>query len=78
MDFFPSIGEPGILDDLFWYGPLVFQLILLSVFYRLTGKRAIKDSKVARILTTFGLVVISDILLFIAFGLVFKIANPTL
>ena len=78
MDFFPSLGEPGILDDLFWFGPLALQFVLVTFFFWLTGKWMNKESKGTRVMLAFGMVILADLLLFVACGVVFKIANPTL
>ncbi len=78
MEFFPSLGEPGILDDLFWFGPLVLQLILAAFFFWLTGTWMKKESKGARVASAFGMLIFADLLLFVVFGIVFKVANPTL
>ena len=78
MDFFPSLGEPGILDELFWFGPLALQLILGAFFFWLTGRWMKEESKGTRVTTAFGMVIVADLLLFVVCGIVFKVANPTL
>lgn len=78
MDFFPDLGEPGIFDELFYFGPLILQLLLGAFFYWLTG-RWIKTAGLGiRFLISVGMTLAADLLLFFAFGVVFKLANPTL
>jgi hypothetical protein len=75
MDFFPSLGEPGILDDLFWFGPLVLQVILGAFFFWLTGRWMRKESRGTRLVCAVGMVIGCDVLLFLAFGIVFKMST---
>lgn len=77
MDFFPSLGEPGILDELFWFGPLGLQFILGLIFFCLLGPR-MKGVGMKRFAATVGLVFVADIVLFHVFSVVFKMANPNL
>ena len=67
MDLFPSLGEPGILDELFWFGPIVLQFILGGLFFWLTGRMIKKTATAARAAASLGLLVAVDILLFVAF-----------
>ena len=78
MDFFPDLGEPGIFDELFYFGPVVFVVMLGVFIFRLLGRRMKGDGLGVRIVSTAGLLFILTILFFIVFGLVFRLANPTL
>lgn len=72
MDFLPSLGEPGILDDLFWFGPLALQFIMGAIFFWLTGGWIKKESKGIRLASALGMVVVADLLLFVAVGIAFS------
>lgn len=63
MDLLPGLGEPGLLDELFWFGPPVLQLILGFFFYWLSGKWLKNESKSTRAFTAAGMVVLTDLLL---------------
>ena len=78
MDLFPSLGEAGIFDELFWFGPLALQILLAAFFYWLTAKWMEDQSKWARAGMTFWMVVGTDFVLLILAGVAFKVANPTL
>ena len=78
MDLFPSLGEPGILDDLFWFGPLAVQIILAVFFFWLAAKWIRNQSKWSRAGATFWMVAGTDVLLVILAIIVFMISNPTL
>ena len=78
MDFFPSLGESGLLDELFWFGPLALQLILYVFFFWLTGKWIHMKSRGTRFAFAVVMLIAADILLFVAFVVVFKLANPAL
>ena len=75
MDLLPCLGEPGLLDDLFWFGPIALQLILGVVFFWLTGKWMKKEPRGRRVISTIGMVIVADLLLFAAFGIVFKMST---
>jgi hypothetical protein len=70
MDFLPSLGEPGILDELFWFGPLVFQLVMGVFFFWLTGTgQWMKGESIGtRIFFAGVMLFASDFLLFMVFG----------
>lgn len=76
MDFFPDLGEPGIFDELFYFGPIVLVLFLGCFIFWLLG-RWVKGLGM-RLAATAGLLFAMTILLFFAFGLVFSLANPSL
>lgn len=78
MDFFPDLGEPGFLDEAFYFGPIVLEVILGLIIFWMLGRLMNSSGLSARIAATVGLVIAVNILLFIAFGLVFQLANPTL
>lgn len=78
MDLFPDLGEPGILDELFYFGPVVLQVILGSFFFWLSGCWMRNAGWGLRVLAAVGLVLVADLMLFLAVAVVFKIANPTL
>lgn len=78
MDFFPDLGEPGILDEVFYFGPIVLEVMLGVFLFWLTG-HMMKGARLgARIGATVGLVIAANLLLFIAFGVIFTLANPSL
>ncbi len=78
MDFFPGLGEPGIFDDLFWFGPIILQVILLSLFFWVIGKRTVDKTKRERVVMAFSMTLVADLFLFVVCIVVFKIANPDL
>ena len=78
MDFFPDLGEPGVFDELFYFGPLILQLLLGAFFFWLTGRWMKTAAWGIRLVSTVGMLLAADLLLFVAFGVVFKLANPTL
>ncbi len=78
MDFFPSMGESGFWDELFWFGPLCLQVILGLFIFRLLGRRTTALGIGRRLAATFALVIATDVLAFAAFLVLFHIANPTL
>jgi hypothetical protein len=78
MDFFPDLGEPGLLDELFYLGPIVLQAILGWFFFWLLGLKMKSAGLGARIAAAAGLLVGANILLFIAIVVIFKLANPSL
>lgn len=78
MDLFPDLGEPGIFDELFYFGPLILQLLLGAFFFWLTGRWMRTEGWGVRLVASVGMVLVVDLLLFVAFGVVFKLANPTL
>ncbi len=73
MDFFPNLGEPGIFDELFYFGPLVLQVVLGAFFFWLTGRWMKGAGWGDRIGCTVVMVLAADVLLFFAFGVVFSI-----
>ena len=75
MDLFPSLGEPGILDDLFWFGPLAIQIVFAVFFFWLTAKWMKGQSNWSRLGMTFWMVLVADFCLFVAAGLVFKMST---
>ena len=78
MDLFPDLGEPGILDELFYFGPLVLQVILGAFFFWRAGRWMKNAGWGVRAVAAVGMALATDLLLFVAFGVVFKISNPTL
>lgn len=78
MDFFPDLGEPGIFDELFYFGPLILQLLLGAFFFWLTGRWMKTAGWGIRFVSSIGMTLVADLLLFVALGVVFKLANPTL
>ena len=78
MDFFPDLGEPGIFDELFYFGPLILQLLVGVFFFWLTGRWMKTAGWRIRFCGTVGMIFAADLLLFVAFVVVFKLANPTL
>ena len=70
MDLGPDLGEPGILDELFYFGPLVLQVVLGAFFFWCTG-RWIKDQGWAvRAFIAVNIVLVVDLFLLVAFALV--------
>lgn len=78
MDLFPELGEPGILDELFYFGPLFLQIILGMFCFWLTGCGTKRPGWGIRFVSIVGMVLGADLLLLIIFVVVFKNANPTL
>lgn len=78
MDFFPDLGEPGFFDELFYFGPLILQVLLGAFFFWLTGRWMKIAGWGLRLMGAVGMVLATDLLLFVSFGVVFKLANPTL
>ena len=68
MDFIPDLGEPGIFDELFYFGPLVLQVIMGALFLWVTGRWLKGDSWWMRILSAFGMVLAADFLLLLIFA----------
>lgn len=75
MDFFPDLGELGILDELFYFGPIFFQVVSALFFFWLTGRWIAKSRVGMRFLVTMGLVLVADLLLLMACGVVFALAT---
>lgn len=78
MDFFPDLGEPGIFDELFYFGNLVIQVLLGAFYFWLTGRWMKTAGWEIRFVSIVGMVLAADLLLWIAFGVIFKWANPTI
>ncbi len=78
MDFFPDLGEHGIIDELFYFVPLILQVLLGAFFFWLTGRWMKNAGWGLRFMGAVGMLLAADLLLFVAFGVVFKLANPTL
>ena len=49
MDFIPELGEPGIIDELFWLTPLLLQLILLVVIFNFVKSKYHAEKKLYKI-----------------------------
>jgi asparagine N-glycosylation enzyme membrane subunit Stt3 len=75
MDYFPDLGEPGIFDELFYFGPIVFQVVSAEFFFWLTGRWIEKPRVGMRLLVTIGLILVADLLLLMACGVVFALAT---
>lgn len=78
MNFFPDLGEPGLLDEMFCFGPIVFQVLLGAFFYWMTGHWMKGSGRGIRIVNTAWMVLAVDLMLFFAFGFVFSLSNPSL
>ena len=68
MDFIPELGEPGIFDELFWFTPIILQIILAILYYKLLKYLKLKISLSIKILIVCILIIITDILLFVIIG----------
>ena len=64
MDLLPELGEPGILDELLYFGPLVLQVILCVFFFWLVTRWMKEAPWYARGVVTLMLVFVADVLLF--------------
>ena len=78
MDFFPDLGEPGLFDELFYFGPLILQLLLGAFFFWLTGRWTNEVGWGERFVITVGMVLVADLILCIVLVWIFHLANPTL
>ena len=67
MDLLPDLGEPGILDELLYFGPLVLQVVL-GVFFFWLATRWMKEAPwYARGVVMLMLVFVADVFLVIIF-----------
>ena len=76
MDLLPSLGEPGIFDELFYFGPLALQLILGFVFFRITGRWLKIEHKAERALNAAMMVLGVDVLLLAIFIIIGRNCLP--
>ena len=72
MDFFPELGEPGLADELIYFGPLILQIALGAFYFWLLGRRFRRSNPLSRIAATIGLLFASDVILFLALVVVFR------
>jgi len=78
MDFFPDLGEPGFLDELFYLGPLALQIVLGVFFFWLLGRWRSKEAWLRRGVVAIGLVLAVDLVLLAILLIIFGAANPSL
>jgi hypothetical protein len=75
MDFFPDLGEPGLIDELFYFGPVLLQVLLGMLGYWLTGRMMLPDRR-ARLAAMLGIVLTADFLVLLAIIVVLTRAIP--
>lgn len=78
MDVIPDLGEQGLFDELFYFGPLILQLLLGAFFFWLTGRWMKTAGWGIRIVSAVGMILAADLLLLVALEVVFNAANPAL
>lgn len=76
MDFFPDLGEPGLWDEIFYFGPFVLQVILGVFFFSLSGRWLVESEWRLRILSAIVMLFLTNLVLLGAFIVVFNLANP--
>ncbi len=65
MDFIPDLGEPGIIDEIIYIGPLILQVFLLVVFFYAARIWNPNLGIMGRVGVAIVCVILSDIVLFV-------------